>query len=89
MFIADRYEEARLRCLAEYAQGDEVLDLGCAQLMNRHLLSPGRRVTGIDMEQPRGEIRYDRFLVGNVFELPRLDDGRKYTTIVAGEFIEH
>lgn len=89
MFIADRYEEARLRCLAQYARGDEVLDLGCAQLMNRHLLSPGRRVTGIDMEQPRGEIRYDRFLVGNVFDLQGLDDGRKYTTIVAGEFIEH
>ncbi len=89
MFIAEKYEQGRLRRLAENAEGDEVLDLGCAQLMNIDLLRPGRTVTGIDMEQPRGEVRYERFLVGNVFDLESLDDGRLYDTIVAGEFIEH
>jgi 2-polyprenyl-3-methyl-5-hydroxy-6-metoxy-1,4-benzoquinol methylase len=89
VFIADKYEVARLQRLAECAVGDQVLDLGCAQLMNERLLRPGRTVTGVDMGEPSSHVRYDRFLVGNVFELDRLDDGRLYDTIVAGEFIEH
>ena len=89
MFIADKYERVRLERLAECAVGDQVLDLGCAQLMNEGLLRPGRTVTGVDMGQPQSSVRYDRFLVGNVFELEQLDDGRLYDTIVAGEFIEH
>jgi 2-polyprenyl-3-methyl-5-hydroxy-6-metoxy-1,4-benzoquinol methylase len=89
VFIADKYEAARLKRLAECAQGDEVLDVGCAQLMNPHLSRLGRSVTGIDMAEPSGDVRYDRFLVGNIFDLERLDDGRKYDCIVCGEFIEH
>jgi 2-polyprenyl-3-methyl-5-hydroxy-6-metoxy-1,4-benzoquinol methylase len=89
VFIADKYEAARLKRLAECAVGEQVLDLGCAQLMNAGLLLPGRTVTGIDMQEPRGDARYDRFLVGNVFDLDKLDDGRAYDSIVAGEFIEH
>jgi 2-polyprenyl-3-methyl-5-hydroxy-6-metoxy-1,4-benzoquinol methylase len=89
MIVAHRYEEARLAKLAELAVGDEVLDLGCSLGMNAGLLRAGRTVTGLDLEEPKGHVRYQRFLVGDVFELPRLDDGRKYDTIVAGEFIEH
>ena len=89
MFIADKYEQTRLKKLAEHAEGDQVLDLGCAQLMNEGLLRPGRTVTGVDMGQPQSSVRYQRFLVGNVFDLEQLDDGRIYDTIVAGEFIEH
>jgi 2-polyprenyl-3-methyl-5-hydroxy-6-metoxy-1,4-benzoquinol methylase len=89
VFIANRYELARLRGLAKHARGDQVLDLGCAQMMNADLQRAGRTVTGVDMEQPRSDVRYERFLVGNVFELESLDDGRLYDTIVAGEFIEH
>jgi 2-polyprenyl-3-methyl-5-hydroxy-6-metoxy-1,4-benzoquinol methylase len=89
VFIANKYEVARLRGLAAHAQGDQVLDLGCAQMMNAGLLRAGRTVTGVDMAEPRDDVRYDRFLIGNVFELDQLDDGRSYDTIVAGEFIEH
>jgi 2-polyprenyl-3-methyl-5-hydroxy-6-metoxy-1,4-benzoquinol methylase len=89
VFIAHRYEQARLRKLAALASGSEILDLGCSQYMNPDLVQSGRTVTGLDMNQPKGDVRYDRFLVGDVFELGKLDDGRRYDTIVAGEFIEH
>jgi len=89
VFVAADYEGTRLRMLAAEAVGDEVLDLGCAQSMNAHLRRPGRRITGLDLAAPAGTVRYDRHLVGDVFELGRLDDGRAYDTIVMGEFIEH
>jgi 2-polyprenyl-3-methyl-5-hydroxy-6-metoxy-1,4-benzoquinol methylase len=89
VFIADRYERARLKRLAACAEGNEILDLGCAQMMNAGLLRPGRTVTGIDMAEPGSDVSYQRFLVGNVFDLNSLDDGRSYDCIIAGEFIEH
>ncbi len=89
VFIAEGYERARLRKLAACAEGDQVLDIGCADMMNRDLQRPGRVVTGVDKQEPRGDVKYDRFLLGDVFELDAIDDGRKYDTIVAGEFIEH
>jgi 2-polyprenyl-3-methyl-5-hydroxy-6-metoxy-1,4-benzoquinol methylase len=89
VFIADRYERARLRLISAHAAGDQVLDLGCAQMMNQGLLRQGRTVTGLDMGKPDSAVEYQRFLVGDVFDLERLDDGRLYDCIVAGEFIEH
>lgn len=89
VFVAADYERSRLRRLAAATLGDEVLDLGCSQGMNEHLRRPGRRITGLDLAPPTGSVRYDRHLVGDVFELAKLDDGRAYDSIVMGEFIEH
>jgi 2-polyprenyl-3-methyl-5-hydroxy-6-metoxy-1,4-benzoquinol methylase len=89
VFKSKRYEQRRLRELARRAHGVEVLDVGYSQRPNLGLVSRGRRVTGLDINSPACDTGYDRHLTGDVFDLKELDDGRRYDTIVAGEFIEH
>lgn len=87
--VSHRYEQRRLERIARWAEGDRVLDVGYAQMPNRHLLRPGRTVTGCDLVEPTGETGYDEHLVADVFDLPRLLGERRFDAIVAGELIEH
>ena len=85
---AHRYELRRLRMIAERVPDGRILDVGYAQLPNPYLPGPGRHVTGFDLnDDPRA--RYDERIAGDVFDLERLTDGRRFDCIVAGEFIEH
>lgn len=85
--IADWYEDRRLRLLSEEAVGTRILDLGYAQLPNRYLIGPDRHVTGIDLALGSGGSGYDVEIQADVMDLDL--SGPKFTTVVAGELIEH
>jgi len=86
---ARAYESKRLRELARRARGRQVLDVGYARGVNARLLADDREVTGLDLEATGIPTGYQRHIRGDVFLIRDLDDGRRYDTIVAGEFIEH
>ena len=44
---------------------------------------------GVDLNQPTTPSGYEEELVGNVFALAELLPGRRFDTIICGEFIEH
>lgn len=82
-----RYERRRLRLLASMSSGTSVLDIGFAQMPNPFLAGMFR--TGIDIAPNRTSIRYDEELQGDVFDLHKLLPGRRFDTVILGEFIEH
>lgn len=82
-----RYEARRLKLLAEYASGN-VLDVGYAAMPNPHL--SGFDCTGLDLlPPPTSGPHYTTYLQADVLEAGDLLRGRQFSTIVAGEFIEH
>lgn len=85
--IANWYEDRRLRLLSDEAVGTRILDLGYAQLPNRHLVRDGRHVTGIDLAPAPGSSGYDVEIQADVMDFDL--SGPKFTTVVAGELIEH
>ncbi len=87
MVKSHRYEERRLKLLAAHARGT-VLDVGYAALPNRHLIH--LPCTGFDlMAPPQQGPHYAEYVQGNIDEIHDLLPGRQFSTIVAGEFIEH
>lgn len=87
--IVDWYETRRLKLLASEVQGHTVLDLGYAQLPNPFLEGGRWLVTGLDLDPPPADCRYQETLRGNVGDVPQLLGGRRFDTVIAGELIEH
>lgn len=82
-----RYEKRRLELLAAHARGT-VLDVGYAAMPNPHLLH--LECTGLDMlEPPTSGPHYAEYIQGDIADVDALLPGRRFDTIVAGEFIEH
>jgi hypothetical protein len=72
--------------MAEEVEGDNVLDLGYADMPNKYLPAPARRVVGVDLVAPSGRSGYDEEIQGDVMAL-FLEGG--FTTVLAGELVEH
>lgn len=85
-FVADWYEDRRLRLMANAVEGDSILDLGYADMPNKYLSAPARRVVGVDLVAPSGRSSYDEEIQGDVMALSL--EGR-FTTVLAGELVEH
>ncbi len=82
-----RYEARRLRLLAHHAHGN-VLDIGYAAMPNPHLLH--LECTGLDLlPPPEAGPHYSTYIQGDVAEIAELVAGQQFSTVVAGEFIEH
>lgn len=83
-----KYEAARLRKLAELAEGSEVLDIGYAQDPNPYLRDCHR--VGYDLDAPsNGALRYDEEIQGDVQNIAKVLEGRRFDTVICGELIEH
>jgi SAM-dependent methyltransferase len=83
----DAYERRRLRKLARRCRGGSVLDLGYAHYPNPYFR--GLLRVGLDREAPRGPVRYEEELIGDVMEPAAALGDRRFDNIVAGELIEH
>jgi SAM-dependent methyltransferase len=82
------YEQARLRKVAELAEGQSVLDIGYAQIPNPYL--EGRHRVGYDLNAPSdGTVRYEEEFRGDVCEITEVLRGRTFDTVICGELIEH
>lgn len=81
------YEQRRLRLIGRNARGN-VLDVGYAAMPNPHLLH--LECTGLDLlPPPKHGPHYDRYLEADVAKAGELLAGEQFSTVVAGEFIEH
>ena len=81
------YENRRQRIMASLADGDCILDVGCAHRPNPYL--HGRRVIGLDLIDMDIHPPYTEHIVGDIADLGALLQGQKFNTILMGEFIEH
>ncbi len=94
--ITDRFE-----VIGEYCRGKSVLDLGCTDRrpdgearyastgLHLHLARICETLTGVDIDPDGVEaMRREGFNV-TVADVERMDLGRKFDCIVAGELIEH
>lgn len=81
------YEDCRLRKVAKLATGQRVLDIGYAQIPNRHLTNPHR--AGYDLERPRMSSGYEQEIVGDAMSLRQVLDGQRFDSVICGEIIEH
>jgi 2-polyprenyl-3-methyl-5-hydroxy-6-metoxy-1,4-benzoquinol methylase len=86
---SSRYDDRRLRLLADNVVGHRVLDIGFAQIPNPHLRSVHR--TGLDLSMPNQScaLRYDEEVTGNALDAGKIFKDRKFDTIICGEIIEH
>src|SRR5438874_1822009 len=82
------YEGRRLRLMASYVRGSDVLDLGYAQSPNPDLTR--FRTVGFDLspEPPRGS-GYAEHVQGDVTALTKYLPDRRFDTVLCGELIEH
>lgn len=79
-------ENYRLRRIAKFgAQGNTVLDIGCAEKPNIFLKN--KYVVGLDLESANLPSNYSKFIQADVKELLELN--LTYDVVVAGEILEH
>jgi 2-polyprenyl-3-methyl-5-hydroxy-6-metoxy-1,4-benzoquinol methylase len=83
----NRYEVARLKRIASVCRGQTVLDIGYAQMPNRHF--KGMEVTGVDLGKPTSPSGYREEIEADAMDLGSVLHDRRFDNIVAGEFIEH
>jgi hypothetical protein len=81
------YEEIRLKLIAALCRGGSVLDVGFAQIPNRHFRGVHR--VGLDLNPPKFRSDYEEEIVGDATRLGEVLGDRKFDHIVASEFIEH
>lgn len=81
------YEKHRLNILAKYAGTKSVLDIGCAQQPNIYL--SGENVVGLDLEKMEVSKPYTEHIVADAGQIDNVLAGRKFDSILMGEFIEH
>ncbi len=74
--------------MASRAKGPLILDIGFAEAPNRYLCAKGH-VVGYDMAPATEVPGYDEVVQGDVADIARILQGRKFDTIVLGELIEH
>jgi SAM-dependent methyltransferase len=75
------------RLAAEVASCDDVLDIGWAQIPNRHLRNP--RVVGFDLNEAPLPKNYLAAVTGDIRDISQLFSAGCFDAIVAGEIIEH
>lgn len=82
------YANKRLKLIASYTQGPNVLDIGHAQLPNPHLSK--FTTTGYDISPPtqRHDI-YNREIQDDIQNIGQQLNNEKFDTIICAEFIEH
>ena len=85
---SERYEQRRLRLIADLVEGPRVLDLGYAAMPNAGVSA--RDVVGFDLERPLDvPSNYTEHAAGDVMELSEVLGGRQFDTVLCGELIEH
>lgn len=85
--MTNAYELYRQRKIAKMAQGDSILDIGCAHLPNRYLR--GCSVVGLDINDMEISPPYTEHIVGDAINIGELLGERRFETVILGEVIEH
>ncbi len=85
--MSNYYEKRRQRLIAGLAGAGDILDIGCAHMPNVNL--QGKHIVGLDLEDMDVRPPYTEHIAGDIFEIDNLLPGRKFDTILMGEFIEH
>lgn len=73
--------------MAALAQGERILDIGCAERPNMYLR--GRQIVGLDIDQMTVRSPYTEHIIGDIADIDRLLSGRQFDTVLMGELIEH
>jgi len=81
------YARKRHRLMARYVVGPDVLDIGYVGEPNPHLRQ--FHTVGLDLDAARTPSGYAEEVRGDAMKLDSALGGRKFNTIVSGEFIEH
>lgn len=88
MIISERYEQCRLKLVAEYSEGDRVLDLGFADHPNENLVA--KEVVGVDLRLPSSPpLNYTECLIGDATDLKKVFPDKRFDTVISAELIEH
>ena len=81
------YERKRMRLIAREVVGPDVLDIGYASPPNPHLRA--FRTVGLDRRTPREPSGYAEEIQCDAKDMALPLAGRRFNSIVLGEFIEH
>jgi len=81
------YWRKRQRLMARYVIGPDVLDIGYAAVPNPHLRH--FHTVGLDTEKAPAPSGYAEEVAGDATKLDSALPGRRFNSIVCGEFIEH
>lgn len=73
--------------MATLANGNSILDIGCAQQPNLNLR--GNRVVGLDKNDMVVQPPYTEHIAGDATDMDTLLPGQQFDTVLMGEFIEH
>jgi 2-polyprenyl-3-methyl-5-hydroxy-6-metoxy-1,4-benzoquinol methylase len=73
--------------MGELAQGQSVLDIGCADIPNPYLR--GKRIVGLDLEDMKISPPYAEHVIGDVNQIDELLPGELFDVILMGNVIEH
>ena len=82
-----KYELRRLRMIADSVVGNNVLDIGYADMPNPFLSN--YYCVGYDIAKPISSAGYNEEIEGDVREIKYKLRGYQFDTIIAGELIEH
>lgn len=85
--MLDYYEKRRQRIMARLADGNCILDVGCAQRPNVNL--SGSRIVGLDTNDMVIQPPYTEHVVGDVADIDTLLPGQRFDAVLMGELIEH
>ncbi len=81
-------ENYRLRKMARLASGaSAMIDIGCTQQPNIFLKA--KNLTGFDLVKGQLSDNYHDFILGDVFDIPEILDGKSFDCCIIGEVLEH
>jgi len=81
------YENRRQRIMARFTDGPRILDVGCSERPNPYL--QGKEIVGLDMINMEIKPPYSEHITGDIKDIDTLLAGRRFDTILMGEFIKH
>lgn len=81
------YDRRRLRLIAKWAKGPDILDVGATQKPNRFLR--GQRVVGMDLSPMETAFPYTEFVLCDAMAADTRLSGQTFDSVILGEVIEH
>lgn len=73
--------------MARLAVGDSILDIGCSEMPNPFIRA--KELIGLDLNEGDLSDNYTKLVIGDVYELPKGFEGKKFDSIIIGEVLEH
>jgi len=83
----NKYQNKRLKLISDLVDGKKVLDIGYASMPNPYLNK--FYSVGYDILKAKRKKIYNEEIKGDVRDIKKKLNNRKFNTIICGEFIEH